>query len=230
MSLADAFRAIGYSVGVDKNSKSSVTSSTNSMPKSEQAIIDQLGQAWWTAKNANNVSGMQAAHDAATAIRMKYLSGNQTIIHIDYATGSKQTLSSEATYTDRSLIAPDNVIATLATLGSNLLANAAKNALTRTAGRVVEREVANLAEEATPVAGQITGYTRHGLAQAMGRDGGRGVAPKAILDAVNNPTKIVEQTGGRVKYVGKDAVVVLNQDGKVVTTYAKSSVGIRGGR
>ncbi|HZG60676.1 MAG TPA: hypothetical protein VEY68_09460 [Anoxybacillus sp.] len=61
----------------------------------------------------------------------------------------------------------------------------------------------------------------------MARDGGRGVSPKAILDAVRNPVKVVKQSEGKVKYVGKYAVVVLNKHGKVVTTYAKGSKGIR---
>jgi hypothetical protein len=39
--------------------------------------------------------------------------------------------------------------------------------------------------------------------------------------------KVVQQSGGRVKYVGKYAVVVLNKDGEVITTYAKGSKGIR---
>lgn len=64
------------------------------------------------------------------------------------------------------------------------------------------------------VAGKITGYTKHGLAQAMQRDGGRGVSPKAILDTVRNPKKVVQQSKGRMKYSGKNAVVVLNKMGK----------------
>ncbi|MGA4722130.1 DNRLRE domain-containing protein [Fictibacillus nanhaiensis] len=77
------------------------------------------------------------------------------------------------------------------------------------------------------VAGKITGYTKHGLEQAMQRDNGRGVSSKAILDAVRNPKKIDQQSGGRTKYTGKFAVVVLNSDGKVITTYAKGSKGVR---
>jgi hypothetical protein len=53
------------------------------------------------------------------------------------------------------------------------------------------------------VGGKITGYTKHGLEQAIGRDGGKGVHPGAILDAVRNPTKVIEQAGGTTKYVGK---------------------------
>lgn len=73
------------------------------------------------------------------------------------------------------------------------------------------------------IAGKITGYTCHGLAQAMGRDGGRGVKSSAILNTVRNPIKVILQAEGKIKYVGKQAVVILNKAGKVVTTYAKSS-------
>lgn len=71
--------------------------------------------------------------------------------------------------------------------------------------------------------GKITGYTKHGLNQAIGRDGGIGVKGSAILDAVRNPLKTVFQDEGKVKYVGKQAVVVLNKFGKIITTFAKSS-------
>jgi len=79
-----------------------------------------------------------------------------------------------------------------------------------------------------PTGGKITGYTKQGSEQALGRDGGIGVSNKAITDAVNNPVKPpIPQSGGTTKYIGKDATVVLNQDGKVVTTWANSSAGTR---
>jgi RHS repeat-associated protein len=71
------------------------------------------------------------------------------------------------------------------------------------------------------VGGKITGYTDHGLKQAIGRDGGRGVHPEAILDAVRNPTKVVEQAGGTTKYIGEQGTVILNSEGKVVTTWGR---------
>lgn len=77
----------------------------------------------------------------------------------------------------------------------------------------------------------ITGYTEHGLAQAIGRDGGLGVSPSAILDTVKNPIKKITQVdskGEKTKYVGKQAVVVLNKEGKVITTFAKGSKYTRG--
>jgi hypothetical protein len=77
-----------------------------------------------------------------------------------------------------------------------------------------------------PIAGKITGYTKHGLNQAISREG-VGVSPKAILDAVRNPTKVVQQAGGATKLVGKDATVILNSEGKIITTYPRSSQGFR---
>ena len=78
---------------------------------------------------------------------------------------------------------------------------------------------------------EITGLTEHGEQRAMGRNGGRGVSDTAMHDAVNNPIKPVDEQahpdGSTYKYRGKDAVVVLNQNGEVVTTYAKSSAGLR---
>lgn len=71
--------------------------------------------------------------------------------------------------------------------------------------------------------GKITGYTKHGLEQAMARDG-HGVKPSAILDIVKNPTKIIDQVDrGTIKYMNEKGVVVLNKIGKVVTTFANHS-------
>lgn len=82
-------------------------------------------------------------------------------------------------------------------------------------------------KEAVAVAGKITGYTKHGLNQAISRDGGRGVSPTAILSAVKNPAKVAEQAGGKVAYTGKDAKVVLNGEGKVITVIPKNNEASR---
>lgn len=74
---------------------------------------------------------------------------------------------------------------------------------------------------------KITGYTRHGLNQAIGRNGGRGVHPEAILDAVRSPTKVIEQAGRATKYVGKDATVILIGEGKVITTWDRPRNPVR---
>ncbi len=72
------------------------------------------------------------------------------------------------------------------------------------------------------VGGKITGYTKHGLNQVLGRNGGRGVSAKHMLDAVKNPKKVVEGANGAIKYQGKKAAVVLNSEGKVITAFGKS--------
>jgi len=75
--------------------------------------------------------------------------------------------------------------------------------------------------ESSRSVGSIKGYTKHGLMQAMQRDGGRGVHPSAIVDAVRNPINVVSQPGGKTKYVGKSASVVLNNQGKIITVYGQ---------
>jgi len=77
------------------------------------------------------------------------------------------------------------------------------------------------------VPARITGYTDHGLGQVLGRDSGLGVSDAAIEDAVENPTRVVEQDNDTFQFVGKDATVVLNSDGKLVTSWANGSSGWR---
>jgi hypothetical protein len=72
----------------------------------------------------------------------------------------------------------------------------------------------------------ITGYTRHGLNQAISRDG-VGVATRAIADAFKNPISIAGQSGGRFVFTGQNAVVVVNAEGRVISTWATNSAGVR---
>jgi hypothetical protein len=69
--------------------------------------------------------------------------------------------------------------------------------------------------------GPITGHTKHGLNQSISRNNGRGVSAQGKLDAVKNPKSVTQQSGGRTKYKGKNATVILNEEGKVITTYGK---------
>ena len=73
----------------------------------------------------------------------------------------------------------------------------------------------------------VTGYTQHGLQQALGRDGGAGVSESAINDAVQNPIQVGKQPNGTYRFVGENATVVLNPEGKVVTAWANNSSGRR---
>lgn len=59
------------------------------------------------------------------------------------------------------------------------------------------------------------------MVQAISRDG-VGVSSKVILNAVKTGEKVI-QSGGRTKSTSKQAVVVLNKKGKVITTFAKGS-------
>jgi RHS repeat-associated protein len=77
------------------------------------------------------------------------------------------------------------------------------------------------------VAGVIKGYTQHGLEQAIERDAGRGVSPSAILEAVRSPVSESVQADGATRYVGQNAVVIVNEDGGVVTTWPTTSAGVR---
>jgi RHS repeat-associated protein len=90
-----------------------------------------------------------------------------------------------------------------------------------------EGEGAALAEEGgAAIEAEIAGFTRHGLAQAISREG-VGVNEQAMLDAVNAPMKVINQADGTKRFVGKDATVVLNGEGRVVTTWANGSAGTR---
>ncbi|WP_345539604.1 hypothetical protein [Variovorax defluvii] len=73
---------------------------------------------------------------------------------------------------------------------------------------------------------EITGYSRHGLNQAISRDG-VDVAPSAILDALKNPLSTTGQNGGRFIMTGKDAVVIVNAQGKVIAIWAANAAEMR---
>ncbi len=71
-------------------------------------------------------------------------------------------------------------------------------------------------------AGKLLRYTKHGSIQALGRDGGKGVSEAAIRYTIKNPTKTTAQSQYRMKFESKQAVVVLNKFGQIITTWAKS--------
>ena len=43
-----------------------------------------------------------------------------------------------------------------------------------------------------------------------------------MLDAVKNPNKVVNQSNGGIRYEGNGAKVVVNSDGKVISTFGKA--------
>jgi hypothetical protein len=82
-----------------------------------------------------------------------------------------------------------------------------------------------------PPPSEITGVTGHGEQRIQyGRDG-HGVSETAMQDAVAHPTHSPtfrpDQFGGAYEYEGKDAVVILNKDGQVVTAWPTNRNGWR---
>jgi len=72
----------------------------------------------------------------------------------------------------------------------------------------------------------ITGYSRHGLDQAISKDG-VGVSVSAIRDAFKNPLSITGQSGGIFRLTGRNAVVVVNSEGRIITTWPTNTSGYR---
>jgi RHS repeat-associated protein len=68
---------------------------------------------------------------------------------------------------------------------------------------------------------------RHGLHQVIGRDGGVGVSPRAMLDALRNPILVQQRPNGSLRYIGEHATVVLNRANEIVTAWARSRAGWR---
>lgn len=67
----------------------------------------------------------------------------------------------------------------------------------------------------------ITGFTRHGLNQAIDR----GISPGAIVNTLRNPTSVKTFTtganAGTTRYIGPQSTVVVNNQGRVVTTWGR---------
>ncbi|MCC6959008.1 MAG: RHS repeat-associated core domain-containing protein [Dehalococcoidia bacterium] len=78
---------------------------------------------------------------------------------------------------------------------------------------------------------KVTGWTKHGIVQALTKDG-HGVNTTAIEGALNNPTKVVRVVNRKTgevsfQWIGKHATVVLNKAGEIVTVWANGKAGYR---
>lgn len=101
--------------------------------------------------------------------------------------------------------------------GVSQVAQAIKNAKSKS--------ITNISVQNEQIVSVINGYTKHGINSAINHNG-VGVKPYAILDAVRNPIKpvIFDDVRKTFRYVGKGAVVILNQQRQIVTTWARSSL------
>ncbi|BBO59024.1 hypothetical protein [Mycoavidus sp. B2-EB] len=75
----------------------------------------------------------------------------------------------------------------------------------------------------------IIGYTKHGINHAISREGS-GVNANSILDAWGNPIAIKHiptEKGPTFRLKGKDATVVINPKGEIVTVWPGSKIGAR---
>lgn len=80
----------------------------------------------------------------------------------------------------------------------------------------------------------ITGYTKHAEERITGRDGGIGVRRDALEDAFNRPVRDVkrlvdDQGRESYQYTGENAIVIVNDQGKVITGWATNRTGTPGG-
>ena len=84
--------------------------------------------------------------------------------------------------------------------------------------------------EPKKIANTITGYTKHGINQAISKNN-VGVKPSAILDTIRNPIKVITKVDefGRtsIRYRGTQSIVILNAIGEIVTCWAKGSTYYR---
>ncbi|MEO7164427.1 MAG: hypothetical protein ABI041_16010, partial [Bdellovibrionia bacterium] len=120
----------------------------------------------------------------------------------------------------------------VASLGTGSIVKGALKSVEKIAGlarvghrvEVAEHALKDAVVGAEKIAGKISGYTNHGLNQAISRNDGKGVHPKAILDAIRSPIKtVVQESNNTVKYVGGKATVILNETGEIVTVWAKKA-------
>ena len=77
----------------------------------------------------------------------------------------------------------------------------------------------------------ITGFARgsqepfHAIDRVMGRDG-HGVSDAALLDAIRNGRMNIQKNGA-YQIQGRNATVVVNSSGKIITAWARNSQGWR---
>ncbi|MBU1721925.1 hypothetical protein KKG38_04030, partial [Patescibacteria group bacterium] len=71
--------------------------------------------------------------------------------------------------------------------------------------------------------GHITGFNHNGTYHGIDQIISRGVSPEVILKTVQSPTLRFSARFGRIGYLSKDAYIVLDSSGQVVTAIAQSN-------
>jgi hypothetical protein len=75
----------------------------------------------------------------------------------------------------------------------------------------------------------IASYSDHAITQIASRDAGIGVSQAAVNDAFANPVGIQyvpSKYGPAFKYIGQNATVVVNPQGRAITAWATSAAGV----
>ena len=195
------------------------------------AIGQNSGTSLWNTVNTYGsaiIPGTGAYNNAYTSLQNgDYLNaagwtingvGDQLLFVLSLGTSSAFTSTVNSTVT--------TTTSTIETSGTTIATADSGPASSALNGAMLQQQLA--AEEAagTQLPNTLTGFTRHGLNQAISNDG-VGVSSQAILDAWQNPLSITGQSGGRFVMQGQNATIVVNSQGKVITTWANSSAGWR---
>ncbi|MDU2210377.1 MAG: hypothetical protein E7E18_03775, partial [Eubacterium sp.] len=154
------------------------------------------------------------AHDKANALRAA--NGFEIINRTDYSTGRTTTISTgkggvREDYLTEVLAVP--VIAAGIYSSSLAVSSIAANSTLATGTTITG--IGTVVEAPGQV---ITGLSSHALKRAAAR----GVSQKLMEQTVSKPLLVLDQAATDTYfYLSKEAVVVLNRSGKVVTTYGK---------
>ncbi|MCE3203467.1 RHS repeat domain-containing protein [Paenibacillus sonchi] len=177
--------------------------------KADQKLIDKYTAEFNKAKAAGNTAAMQAAHDKAITIRVA--NGAEVIARTDYSTGKTTSIS-----TGKGGVHEDFVTEalTVPVLAFGIYS------LTATTTLTIGTEISGLGTVVEAPGQTITSISSHALKRAAAR----GVNQELMEQTVAKPLLVLEQeVTDTYFYLSKDAVVVLNKAGKVVTTYGKQN-------
>ena len=83
----------------------------------------------------------------------------------------------------------------------------------------IGKDLGNLGKIIQNSSQKIEGFTSHGLNQTISR----GVTPRLLINTTKNPLVTLQQSGGNILRLSKEAGVVLNKTGKVITSYTSKN-------